>query len=157
MGSNQAKLFVLHPLLKGNHIFCHFPYFFYTSAALDIKSVENILCLCADCFLVGNLIGNGPHLFPVKLLGIKVHSSVKIGLVDIKVHHARIRSSHLSDVGVAESSSYLSRTAPLLDFFLYAGVAAFNNSRNHSMTLSVPFKVSHHLAHSAAGIAFAKP
>ena len=86
-----------------------------------------------------------------------MHPSVQVGLVDIEVHHTRIRSSDLSDVCIAESSSDLSCTAPVLDLFLNARVSAFYDACDHGMSLAVALKVCHHLAYSAACIAFAQP
>ena len=157
MGSDQTQLLVLDPLLKSDHVFCHFPDFFNASAAFDIEGVKDFLSLCADRVFVGNVVGDDPHLFPVELLGIKSHLSVKVGLVDIKIHHAWIRSSDLGDVGIAESSSGLCCTAPVFDLSLNDGIAAFYDACDAGMSLAESFKVSYHFADSTACIAFAQP
>ena len=157
MRSDQAEFLVLNPFLKSHDIFCHFPYFFDTSSALDIEGVEDILCFRADRVLICDIVGDSPHLLPVELLGVKMHSSVQVGLVDIKVHHTRIRSSDLRNIGIAESSSYLSRAAPVFDLRLDSGIPALYNAGDNRMSLAVSLQVGNHLAYSSAGIAFAEP
>ena len=76
VGSHKRNLFVLDPLLKGNNITGHIPDLFDRAAALNIKGIQNILCLGTNRFFIGDVIGNGPHFFPVKLLGVKPHAVV---------------------------------------------------------------------------------
>ena len=154
---DQAELFVLDPLLESHHVSGHIPYLFDGSAAFDLEGVQDILCLGADRILIGDVVGDSPHLLPVELLGVDPHSVVEVGLVDVEVHHAGIRSSDLSQVGVAESPADLRRTAPLIDFLSNIGIAAFDNTCDHCVSLSCALKVSDHLADSAACIELAKP
>ena len=86
-----------------------------------------------------------------------MHPPVQVGLVDVEVHHAGVGSSDLGDVGVAESSSDLSRAAPFRDFLSDAGISAFDHAGDHRVALAEPLQVGHHLAYRSAGIAFAQP
>ena len=86
-----------------------------------------------------------------------MHSSVKIGFIDIEIHHARIWSSDLSNVGIAESPSGLGCTAPLFQLCLNAGISAFHHPGNHSVPFSIPLKIRNHFAYSAASITFTQP
>ena len=76
--SDKPQLLVFYPLFERNNVFCHLPYFFDASAALDIKCVQDILCLRTDRLLVCNIVGDRPHLLPVELFCVQVHSSVQI-------------------------------------------------------------------------------
>ena len=86
-----------------------------------------------------------------------MHPSVQVGLVNIEIHHTRIRSSDLCDIRIAESSSHLSRAAPFPDLFLNARISALNDACDHGMSLAIALKVCNHLAYSAAGITFTQP
>ncbi len=46
------------------------------SAACDVEGVEDIVGLGADSSFVGDVVGDGPHLFPVKLLGVQPHPMI---------------------------------------------------------------------------------
>ena len=154
---DQAQLLVLDPLFESDHVFSHVPHLFDGSAALDVEGVQDVLCFGTDGVLIGDIVGDGPHLLPVKLLGVDPHSVVEIGLVDVEVHHAGIRSSDLSQVGVAESPADLSCSAPLVDFFGHIGIATLDDARNNCVALSGALKVRDHLADRAAGVELAQP
>ena len=157
MGSDQAQMLVLNPLLKGYDILGHLPYFLDAAAALDIEGVQNLLRLGMNRLLIRDVISDRPHLFPVKLLGIQEHSIIQVGLIDIQIHHTRIRTANLRDIGITESSSYLRGTAPVLDLCLYARIAALDNTRDYGMSLARSLQVGNSLAHSAAGVTLAQP
>ena len=99
--------FFFYPLFKSNDIFCHIPYGLYRCTALDVKGIQNLLCLDADCGLICNRIRDCPHFLPVELFGIEAHTVVEVCLIDIQIHHARIRTANLCDIGIAESSADL--------------------------------------------------
>ncbi len=82
---------------------------------------------------------------------------VEVGLVDVEVHHAGIRSSDLGQVGVAESPADLCRAAPLVDFFGHIGIAALDDACNNCVALSSALKVRDHLADRATGVELAQP
>ena len=86
-----------------------------------------------------------------------MHPSVQVGLINVKIHHARIRPADLGDVRIAESPSRLCGAAPVFDLCLDTRVSALDNAGDHRMSLTVSLKVSHHLAHSAARIALSEP
>ena len=157
MRSYHTQLFVLDPLLEGHDILGHIPDLLDGAAALDVEGVEDVLCLGTDGSLVGNIVGNGPHLLPVELLGIDEHSVVEIGLVNIEVHHAWIGTAYLGDIGIAETTTHLSSTTPILNLSLNTWVAALNHTCNHSRTLAGTIQVGHHLADGTTGIEFAQP
>ena len=155
--SNETDFLVFHPLFEGNNVFGHIPNLFDGSATLDIEGVDNIFGLGADCSLVSDIVGNGPHLLPVELFGIYIHAVIKVGLINIEVHHAGIRTSDLCEVGIAETATYLGGATPFLEFFGNSGIAAFNNAGNDSVTLAVAVQVGYHFAYSACSISFAEP
>ena len=155
--SYHTQLFVLDPLLEGNDILGHVPDLLDGAAALDVEGVEDVLCLGTDGSLVGDIVGNGPHLLPVELLGIDEHSVVEIGLVNIEVHHARIGTAYLGDIGIAEAAAHLGSTAPVLYLCLHLRVATLDNSRDDCRTLAGTIQVGHHLADGTTGIELAQP
>ena len=157
MGGDQAEFFILDPLLKGDDIFCHLPYFFYASAAFNVKGVQNILCLCAYGCLICDIVCDSPHLFPVKLLGVEEHAAVKVGFVNIEIHHTGIRSADLGNVGITESAPDLGRAAPVFYFCLYGGIASLDNAGNNGKPFAEALKVCGTFADSTAGIAFTEP
>ena len=153
MRRDQAQLLILDPLFKSHDILGHLPDFFDASAAFDIKSIQNILRLCADRLFIRDIIGNRPHGFPVELLRIYMHSSVQVGFINIQIHHTRIGSADLRQIRIPKSSSNLRRTAPVLDLCLYLRIAAFYYAGDHRMSLSESLQIRYHLADSTAGIA----
>ena len=155
--SNHAQLFVLDPLLEGYNVFGHIPYFFDGSAAFNLEGVENILSLGTDGSLIVDVIGNGPHLLPIELLGINKHTMVEVGLVDVEVHHARIRTTDLGNVRIAETTTHLCRTAPVLDFCLCARITAFHYARDDGRTFACTIQVGNHFAGGTASIQLAQP
>ena len=157
MGSNHAEMFVFYPFLECNNVFCHIPYFFDRAAILNIKSIKNILCFCTDHFFICDIVSNRPHFFPIKLFGVQEHSVVQVCLIDVKVHHTRIRSSDLSDIGIAESSSYLCSLAPVFDLCLNSRISTLNYTCNNSMSLACSFQIGNCFTYSTAGISFTKP
>ena len=72
----HAQLLVLHPLLEGHHILRHVPYLLDGTATLDVEGSQDVLGLGTDGRLVGDVVGYGPHLLPVELLGIDEHAMV---------------------------------------------------------------------------------
>ena len=157
MGSNHTEVLGFYPFLECYNIFCHIPYFFDCAATFDIKSIQNILCFCTNCFFVCDIISNSPHFFPVKLFGIQEHSVIQVGLINVQIHHTRIRSSDLSNVSITKSSSYLSCLAPVFDLSLNSRIAAFYNTCDNSMSLAGSFKVSNSFSNSTTCITFAQP
>ena len=91
------------------------------------------------------MICDGPHFLPVKLLGIQTHTVVKIGLINVEIHHARIRSADLCNIGITESSSYLRCTTPLINLLCHICIAAFYHACNNSMSLSGTLQICYHL------------
>ena len=157
MGSNHAEMLIFYPFLECNNVFRHIPYFFDRAAILNIKSIKNILCFCTDCLFICDIVSDRPHFFPVKLFGVQEHSVIQVCLIDVKIHHTRIRSSDLSDIGIAESSSYLCSLAPVFDFCLNSRISALNYTCNNSMSLACSFQIGNCFTYSAACISFAKP
>ena len=157
MGCYHAQLLVLNPLFEGYDIFCHIPYLLNGAATLDVEGSQNILCLRTDSSLVGDVVGNSPHLFPVELLGIYEHAVIEVCLVDIEVHHARIWAANLCDVGIAEAAAHLCSTAPVLYLCLNTRVTTFYYTGNDSRALAGTIQVGNHLTNSAAGIEVAQP
>ena len=155
--SHKADLLILHPLFEGHDIFCHVPYGLDVRAALDLERIENILRLGADRVFIGDVVSDGPHFFPVKLLGIKPHPVVEVCLIDIEIHHAGIRASDLGQICIAEAPPDLCRAAPVFDLRLHIGVAALYDAGDHSVTLAGSLQIGHHLTHCAAGIQLAEP
>ena len=154
---DEAELLVPDPALEGHNIFRHIPYLFDRAAAFDVEGVEDILRLCAYRLFVGDIVGDRPHFFPVKLLGVEPHAVVKVGLIDVQIHHAGIRPADLGEVCVAEAAAHLSGAAPVGDLGIRLRVSALDNPRDDGMTLSGTLEVGHHLAHGAAGIELAQP
>ena len=107
--------------------------------------------------LVGDVVGDCPHPLPVELLGVEGHAVVEVGLVDVEVHHARIGTTDLGDVGVTEAAAHLRGAAPVLDLGLGLGVTALDDARHHSMALAGAVEVGDHLANRAARVAHAEP
>ena len=157
VGSDEAQLLVLDPLLEGDHILCHIPDLFDGAAALDIEGVQNVLRLGADRFFIGDIVGDGPHLLPVKLLGVEPHTVVEVGLVDIQIHHAGIGAADLRKVRIAEAAANLRGTAPVGNLGVHFGVAALDDAGDHGVALASALQVGHHLANCAAGIELAQP
>ena len=157
MGCHHAKLFFFHPLFKCNDIFCHIPYGLYRCTALDVKGIQNLLCLGADCGLICNRIRDCPYFLPVELFRIKSHPVVKIGFIDIQVHHSRIWSSDLGNIGVAESSAYLGCPAPLIDFLCHVSISAFYNTGDDGMTFARTLQIGYHLTDCSTGIQLTEP
>ena len=82
---------------------------------------------------------------------------VKVGLVDIQIHHAGVRAADLGQVCIPEAAADLGCTAPVLNFGLGNRIASLDDAGYHCMVLSRALKVSHHLTDGAAGIEFAEP
>ena len=157
VGGNHAELLVLDPLLEGNDVLGHIPNLFDGAATFNLEGVEDVLSLGADGFLVGDVVGNVPHLFPIELLGIDIHAMVEVGLVDVEVHHAGIGATDLGDVGVAETTTYLGGTAPILDLGLSGGITTFDNASDDSAALAGTVEVGYHFAGGTASVELAKP
>ena len=150
-------MLIFYPFLKCYNVFGHIPYFLNGSAAFDIKGIKDILSFCTDCILICDIISDCPHLLPVELFGVEEHSVVQVSLINVKVHHTWVRSSDLCNVGVTESSSYLSSLAPVFDLSLNAWISAFYNTCDNSVSLASSLKVCNSFSNSTAGIAFTKP
>ena len=90
VGGYESDLLILDPLLEGHNIASHIPDGLHRGAALDVEGVQDILRLGADGSLVGDVVSNGPHLFPVELLGVQLHPVVEVGFVDVQIHHAGV-------------------------------------------------------------------
>ena len=82
---------------------------------------------------------------------------IEVGLVDIEVHHARIRATNLCDVGIAEAATYLCSTTPVLNFSLNAWVTTLYDASDDSRALAGTIQVGHHFANGSAGIQLAQP
>ena len=157
MRGNEAQLFLFHPGLKGHQVAGHLPNLLNGAAALDVKGVQNVLRLLPDGSLVGNIVRDGPHLFPVKLLGVQPHPVIQVGLVDVQVHHTGIGPADLGQVCVPKTAADLGGLAPVLNLRLHNGIAALHHAGDNSMALAGPLQVGHHLPHGAAGIQLAQP
>ena len=157
MGCHESDLLILNPLFKSDHVFCHFPDSLNRAAAFDLKCIQNVLSFGAYRFFIGDVVGNRPHFLPVKLLGVKMHPVVKVGLVDIQIHHAGVRAADLGQVCIPEAAADLSCTAPVLNFSLSNRIASLDDAGNHGMALSRALQISYHLTDGAAGIEFAEP
>ncbi len=151
MRGNEAQLFLFHPGLKGHQVAGHLPNLLNGAAALDVKGVQNVLRLLPDGSLVGNIVRDGPHLFPVKLLGVQPHPVIQVGLVDVQVHHTGIGPADLGQVCVPKTAADLGGLAPVLNLRLHNGIAALHHAGDNSMALAGPLQVGHHLSHGAAG------
>ena len=157
MAGHQAQLLVLDPLLEGHDVAGHVPDLFNRSAALDVEGVQDVLGLGTDGGLVGDVVGDGPHLLPVELLGVEEHAAIEVGLVDVQVHHAGIGPADLGDVGVTEAAAHLGRAAPVFDLGLEMGITALVHAGDDRVALAGALQVGHHLAHGAAGVQLAQP
>ena len=127
------------------------------SAAFYFEGIDDVLCLCLNSLGIGNVIRNGPHILPVELLGIQTHPVVKVGLVDIEIHHAGIRTADLGDIGLPETSADLCCLTPVGDLCCHLGVTAFYHTGDHGMSLACTLQICHSLAYGAAGIQIAQP
>ena len=157
VAGDESNLLVLHPLLEGYHILRHLPNFFNGAAAFNIEGVQDVLRLGADGCFIGDVVGDGPHLFPIELLGVQAHAVIEIGFVDIQVHHAGIGPSDLGQVGVPEAAAHLGGLAPVKNFGLYLRIAVLHHTGDDRVTLARPFQVGHHFANGPAGVEFAQP
>ena len=159
MAGDQTDLLVLDPLLKGDDVLGHLLDGLVgdLGAALDVEGVENLGSLGVHGSLVVDVVGDGPHLLPVKLLGVEAQTVVEVGLVDVEVHHARVRTADLGDVGAAQATTHLGGTAPLLELLGHSRVATLDNAGHDGMTLAGAVKVGHDLAGGAAGVQIAQP
>ena len=130
MAGHEAQLLVLDPLLKGHHVAGHIPDLLDGSAgsrasvALDVEGVQNLLSLRTNYLLVGDIVGNGPHLLPVKLLGVEPHAVIQVGLVDVQIHHTGVGPTDLGQIGIPEAAAHLSGFAPVQKLGLRQRVAA---------------------------------
>ena len=156
MGCYKAQLFILNPLLKGHYITGHIPNLF-NGAILNIKGIQNILSLGLNNSFIINIISNSPHLFPIKLLGIEPHSMIEVGFINIKIHHAWVWTTNLSQIGITESPAYLSCSAPILQLSLYSRIATLYYTGNNCMALAGSFQICYHLAYSATSIKLTQP
>ena len=157
VGSNEGNFFILDPLLERHDILGHVPDLFHRAAAFDVEGVQDIFCLGADGGFVGDIVRDRPHLFPVELFGVQPHTVVEVGLVDVQVHHAGVRTTDLCQIGVTEAAAHLCGTAPVLDLGLYLRVTALDHAGNDGVTLAGALQICHHLTHGAAGVQFAQP
>ena len=82
---------------------------------------------------------------------------VEVGLVDVEVHHARVRTSDLGDVRVAETTTHLSGTAPVLDLRLNSWIATFYDTSDDSRALTSTVEVGNHLTDGTASVEVAQP
>ena len=157
VGGDETQFLVFHPLLEGNDIFRHVPYLLYGTATLDIKGVKDILCLCPDGSLIGDVIGNRPHLLPVKLFGVEPHTMIQVRLVNIQVHHTGIGTTDLCDVRITETTAYLCGTAPVLNLCLHLRVTTLYDTSDHCRALAGTVQVCDHLTDGATGIQLSQP
>ncbi len=159
VASDQTDLLVLDPLLKGDNVLGHLLDGLVgdLGAALDVEGVENLGGLGIHGSPVVDVVGDGPHLLPVKLLGVEAQTVVEVGLVDIEVHHARVRTADLGNVGTTQATTYLGGTAPLLELLGHSRVATLDDTGHDGMTLAGAVKVGHDLSGGAAGVQIAQP
>ena len=157
VGSYHTQFLVFYPLFESNDVLGHIPYLFNRAATLNLEGVEDVLGLSFDGSLVGDVIGDSPHLLPVELLGIDEHTMVEVGLVDVEIHHARIRTADLGDVRIAETAAHLGSTAPVFDFSLYLWVATFDNAGNDGRALAGTVQVGYHFTDGTTGVELTKP
>ena len=154
---NHAQLLVLHPLFEGDDVLRHVPHLLHGAATLDVERVEDVLRLGADGGLVGDVVGDGPHLLPVELLRVDEQTVVEVRLVDVQVHHAGVRTAYLCDVRVAETAAHLGGAAPVLNLALHLGVATLDDAGDDRRALAGTVQVGHHLADGTAGVQLAEP
>ena len=162
MGCHHSKIFLFYPFFKCHNVFCHIPYrlngsCFSVFVRCYIKCLKNIFRLCPDCILVCDMICDCPHFFPVKLFCIKSHAVIQIGFINIQIHHSRIRSSDLCDIGITESSSDLCCLTPLFYLRCHIVISTFHNTGDYCMSLSCSFKICNHLSDCSTCIQLAKP
>ena len=117
-----------------------------------IMNIRNFIC--NSCILITDLISNSPHTLPVKLLGVETEFTIEIRLIDVEIHHTWVWPSNLSNIGLAESATNLSRTTPLLNLSLYIWITALDHTSDHIMTHIIAIQISHHFANSTACIEF---
>ena len=138
---------------------CHIQNIFVIcgSATLYFEGIDDVLCLRLNSFGIGNIVCNSPHIFPVKLLGIQAHSVVKVGLIDIEIHHSGIRAADLGNIGLTETSADLSCLTPIFNLSCHLGVAAFYHASDYSMSLACTLQVCHSLTYGTTGIQVTQP
>lgn len=159
VAGDQTDLLVLNPLLKGDDVLGHLLDRLVgdLGAALDVEGVENLGGLSVHGSLVIDVVGDSPHLLPIELLGVETQTVVEVGLVDVEVHHARIRTADLGDIGATQTTAHLGGTAPLLELLGHGRVAALDNTGHHGVTLAGTVKVGYDLTGSTAGVQIAQP
>ena len=157
VAGDEGDLLVPDPLLKCDNVAGHIPDLLHRAAALNIEGVQNVLRLGADGILVGDVVGDGPHLLPVKLLGVEPHAVVQVRLIDVQIHHAGVRAADLRKVRITEAAAHLRGPAPVVDFGLHGGVTALDNAGDDGVALAGALQISDHLADSAAGVQLAQP
>ena len=126
-------------------------------SAFYFKGINDVLRFCLDGGLVRDVICDCPHIFPVKLLGIQAHSVVKVGLIDIEIHHSGIRAADLGNIGLTETSADLSCLTPIFDLSCHLGVAAFYHAGDYRMSLACTLQVCHSLTYGTTGIQVTQP
>ena len=82
---------------------------------------------------------------------------VEVGFVNIEVHHPRIGTAYLGNVGIAETATHLGSTAPVLNLSLHLGVTTLDNTGNNGRALTGTIQVSHHLANGTTGVELTQP
>ena len=157
VAGDEGDLLVPDPLLKCDNVAGHIPDLLHRAAALNIEGVQNVLRLGADGVLVGDVVGDGPHLLPVKLLGVEPHTVVQVRLVDVQIHHAGVRAADLRKVRITEAAAHLRGLAPVVDFGLHGGVTALDNAGDDGVALTGALQISDHFADSAAGVQLTQP
>ncbi len=157
MGGDERDVLILDPLLECDDVFRHVPDSLDGGAAFDVEGVDDVLRLLADGVFIINVVGDVPHVLPVELLGVEAHSVIQVGLVDVEVHHAGIRTADLRDVRLTEAAADLGGFAPVLDLRFDVGVSPFHDTGDDGMSLAGTLEVSDHFADSAAGVEFAEP
>ncbi|CDD75532.1 unknown [Cryptobacterium sp. CAG:338] len=155
MAGNQAQLFVAYPLFEGQHIAGHLADAFFFVVAFDLEGVVDVGDLCSNRLFIVYVISNNPHALPVELLRVYAHTVIEVGLVDVEVHHARIRPANLSDIGIAEAAAYLCGTTPVFNLGSSLRVATFDDARDYGMALAGAVEVGNHFAYGSACIASA--
>ena len=157
VAGDEGDLLVPDPLLKCDNVAGHIPDLLHRAAALNIEGVQNVLRLGTDGVLVGDVVGDGPHLLPVKLLGVEPHTVVQVRLIDVQIHHTGVRAADLRKVRITEAAAHLRGLAPVVDFGLHGGVTALDNAGDDGVALTGALQISDHLADSAAGVQLTQP
>ena len=157
VAGHKGNLLVLDPLLKRDHIAGHIPDLLDGAAALNVKGIQNILCLGANGVFIGDIVGNGPHLLPVELLGVEPHTVVQVCLVNVQIHHAGVGAADLGQVRIAEAAAHLRSLAPVVDLGRDNGVAALDHTGDDGMALAGALQIRDHLANGTAGVQLAQP